>query len=105
MSLAGRKASAQNATALSTPIYNPYPPGILPSDLNSELARVLREVNFIETEAIGQWHALPPPTLTGNPPILQNTGVASVEVLGKLMNFDKNISPNKNGNCLAHRGG
>jgi cytochrome c peroxidase len=101
MSLAERKVSAQNATAPSTPIYNPYPPGILPSDLNSELARVLREVNFIETEAIGQWHALTPPTLTGNPPILQNTGVASVEVLGKLMNFDKNISPNKNVACAS----
>ena len=24
--------------------YNPYPPGILPSDLDSELARVIREV-------------------------------------------------------------
>ena len=30
-------------------VYNPYPPGILPTDLNSELARVLREVNFIES--------------------------------------------------------
>jgi cytochrome c peroxidase len=101
MSFAGRKVSAQNAPALSTPIYNPYPPGILPPDLNPELARVLREVNFIEMEAIGQWHALTPPTLTGNPPILQNTGVASVEVLGKLMNFDKNISPNKNVACSS----
>ena len=82
-------------------VYNPYPPGILPSDLSSELARVLREVNFIETEAIGQWHALPKPILTGNPPILQNTGVASVEVLGKLMNFDKNISPNQNVACAS----
>ena len=82
-------------------VYNPYPPGILPPDLNSELARVLREVNFIEAEAIGQWHKLPPPTLTGNPPILQNTGVASVELLGKLMNFDKNISPNENVACAS----
>jgi len=82
-------------------VYNPYPPGILPADLSSELARVLREVNFIETEAIGQWHAIPPPTKTGNPPILQNTGVASVEILGKLMNFDKNISPNQNTACAS----
>jgi cytochrome c peroxidase len=81
--------------------YNPYPPGILPSNLNSELARVLREVNVIEAEAITQWHALAPPTLTGNPPILQNTGVASVEVLGKLMNFDKNMSPNENVACAS----
>jgi cytochrome c peroxidase len=82
-------------------VYNPYPPGILPSNLNSEIARVLREVNFIEAEAVREWHALPPPTKTGNPPILQNTGVASVEVLGKLMNFDKNISPNQNSACAS----
>src|ERR1700730_16095665 len=30
------------------PPYNPYPRGILPSDLNSEIARVLREVENIE---------------------------------------------------------
>jgi cytochrome c peroxidase len=81
--------------------YNPYPPGILPSNLSTELARVLREVNAIEAEAITQWHALPPPTLTGNPPILQNTGIPSVELLGKLMNFDKNISPNENVACAS----
>ncbi len=27
------------------PVYNPYPPGILPADLNSEIARVQREVD------------------------------------------------------------
>jgi cytochrome c peroxidase len=41
--------------------YNPYPPGILPPNLDSEIARVQREVNGIETEALGQWHALEPP--------------------------------------------
>jgi cytochrome c peroxidase len=84
-----------------TPVYNPYPPGILPSNISSELARVLREVNVIENEAIGQWHALGPLTPTGNPPILQNNGQAAVEVLGKLMNFDKNISPNENVACAS----
>jgi cytochrome c peroxidase len=82
-------------------IYNPYPPGILPSNITTELARVLQEVNFIETEAIGQWQALPPLTLAGNPPILQNNGQAAVEILGKLMNFDKNISPNENSACAS----
>src|ERR1700722_2636265 len=101
MTVAGRKVSAQNAAVTSTPVYNPYPPGILPSDINTELARVLREVNLIETEAIGQWHALPAPVLTGNPPILQNTGVQSVEILGKLMNFDRTISPNENVACSS----
>ncbi len=83
------------------PIYNPYPPGILPSDITSELDRVLREIDSIETEAVGQWHAIPPPTLTGNPPILQDTGVQSVEILGKLMNFDKTISPFNNLACAS----
>ncbi len=82
-------------------VYNPYPPGILPSNIDTELARVLREINFIETEAIGQWQALPPLTLAGNPPIIQNNGQAAVEVLGKLMNFDKNISPNENSACAS----
>jgi cytochrome c peroxidase len=101
MTLAGRKVSAQNAAAPPSSIYNPYPPGILPTDLNSELARVEREVDFIEAEAIRQWHALTPPVPTGNPPILKGTGVASVEILGKLMNYDKNISPFKNTACSS----
>jgi cytochrome c peroxidase len=82
-------------------IYNPYPPGILPSDVDPEIARVLREIDFIEAEAIQQWQALTPPTLAGNPPILQNTGIASVETLGKLMNFDKTISPFENEACAS----
>jgi cytochrome c peroxidase len=101
MSVGGKKVSAQNAASPAEPIYNPYPPGILPSNLPSELARVLREVEGIEAEAITQWHATPPPVLTGQPPTLQNTGVASIEILGKLMNFDKTISPNQNKACAS----
>jgi cytochrome c peroxidase len=81
--------------------YNPYPPGILPSNISSELARILREVKGIEAEALKQWKALPPPTVAGNPPILQNTGQASVEILGKLMNFDSTISPLENYACSS----
>jgi hypothetical protein len=55
-------------------IYNPYPFGILPADLDSDIARVRREVRGIENEALGQWHALTPPTLTGQPSTLQGTG-------------------------------
>src|SRR5712692_11300778 len=76
-----RGVSAQNATAVPAPIYNPYPPGILPADLNAELARVLGEVNLIEAQATTEWHALKPPTLTGQPPTLQDTGTAAVEIL------------------------
>jgi cytochrome c peroxidase len=85
--------------AQSPPPYNPYPPGILPSDLVSEIARVRREVASIEAEAIAQWNALPPPTLTGQPPTLQGTGQRANQLLGKLMNFDENISPFRNRAC------
>jgi cytochrome c peroxidase len=79
--------------------YDPYPPGILPADLDSEIARVLREVDFIESEALAQLRALPPPTLTGQPPILAHTGQRANVLLGKVMNFDKNMSPFENRAC------
>ncbi len=101
MSLTGRKVSAQSAPALSDPVYNPYPPGILPANLSSEIARVLAEVDFVESRAITRWHNLTPPTLTGQPPILQNTGTEAVETLGELMNYDRRISPNKNQACSS----
>ena len=82
-------------------IYNPYPTGILPSDITTELTRVEGEVDFIEAEAITQWQAIPPPLVTGNPPTLQNTGLPLVEILGKLMNFDKTISPFNNVACAS----
>ena len=81
------------------PIYNPYPPGILPSDIDSEIARVIREVDTIEAEALGQLRALPPPTLTGQPPILAHTGQRANVLLGKVLNFDKNMSPFKTRAC------
>jgi cytochrome c peroxidase len=81
------------------PLYNPYPPGILPADLESEIARVRREVNTIFEEALKEWLALPPPTWTGQPPKLQGTGYQAVQILGKLMNFDENMSPFRNRAC------
>jgi hypothetical protein len=92
----GHGNEAENA---SMPIYNPYPQGVLPSDLASEIQRVRREENSIEQKAISEWFSLPPPTVTGNPPIQQNTGTAAVETLGKLMNFDEHISVNQNMAC------
>src|SRR5947208_10517781 len=83
----------QTPQATPAPIYNPYPPGILPDDLNAEIARVLQEIAVIEGRAIQRWHNLPPPTLTGQPPILKDTGTEAVETLGQLMHYDKNISP------------
>src|SRR5258708_22602835 len=88
------------------PLYNPYPPGILPADLESEIARVLREIDVIEARAIERWHSLPPPTRLGqrpgpNPPVLKGTGTELVETLGELMLFDKNISPGRNQACTS----
>ncbi|MDB6046386.1 MAG: hypothetical protein JWM63_4937 [Gammaproteobacteria bacterium] len=90
----------------TTPIYNPYPPGILPSDLVSEIDRVLREVDVIEKRAIERWQSLPPPTRSGlrpgpNPPVLKGTGTELTEALGELMLFDKNMSPNRNEACAS----
>jgi cytochrome c peroxidase len=79
--------------------YNPYPPGILPTDLDSEIARVQRETQFIFNEALNEWRALPPLTRAGNPPTLRGSGYEAVEILGKLMNFDQNISPFRNEAC------
>src|SRR6266699_2345694 len=101
MSLTGRKVSAQSAPALSDPVYNPYPPGILPANLSSEIARVLAEVDFVESRAIDRWHRLPPPIVTGQPPIIKDTGTERIETLGQLMNFDKRISPNQNQACAS----
>ena len=47
------------------PPYNPYPTGILPADLDSEIERVSREVRLIFQQALAEWRALPPPNLTG----------------------------------------
>ena len=82
-------------------VYNPYPPSIVPSDLSSEIARVLRELDVIESRALARWHALKPPILTGQPPVLQNTGTEAIETLGELMLYDKNISPNRNQACAS----
>src|SRR6266851_1813614 len=81
------------------PFYNPYPFGILPADLDSEIARVRREVRFIFNQALGEMRALPPPTVTGQPPTLQGTGYQAVQTLGKLLNFDENMSPFQNRAC------
>jgi cytochrome c peroxidase len=80
-------------------VYNPYPPGILPSDLDPEIERVRRELRVLEQRAFARWRALPLPTLAGNPPTLQNSGTELLETLGELMNYDQNMSPNRNLAC------
>jgi cytochrome c peroxidase len=82
-------------------IYNPYPPGILPPDLNPEVERVLREIRVVEKRALARWRGQTPPTLTGQPPILKGTGTEAIETLGELMQYDQNISPNRNVACAS----
>src|ERR1700739_1342782 len=90
----------------SPAVYNPYPHGILPANLESEIARVLREIDVIEGRAIQRWHSLPPPTRVEvrpgpNPPVLKGTGTESIETLGELMLFDKSMSPGRNQACTS----
>src|ERR1700686_3387561 len=89
VTMAKRKVSPRSGPALSDSVYNPYPPGILPSDLDSEIARVLREVDVIEDRALTRWHTLQPPVLAGQPPVLTNIGTEATETLGQLMLFAK----------------
>jgi cytochrome c peroxidase len=50
---------------------------------------------------MARWKALKPPTLTGQPPTLQDTGTEAIETLGELLNYDKNISPGRNEACSS----
>jgi hypothetical protein len=79
--------------------YDPYPPGILPNDLVPEIQRVRREIQFIFQQALGEWRALPPMVHTGQPPTIQGVGYRAIQTLGKLMNFDENMSPFRNRAC------
>jgi len=99
--IVGPHAVPAKKEAPPPPVYDPYPTGILPADLESELERVRGEVNFIFQQALAEWHALPPPNLTGQPPILQNSGYRMVQTLVKLMNYDETISPFKNIACAS----
>ena len=101
-------ASAQAITTTpNPPPYNPYPPlpgftppSILPPDINSEIARVRREVNTIFGRYMAEWNAMSPvPTYSGNPPILVPNGYDAIRILGGLLNFDETMSPFKNEAC------
>ena len=100
MALAKGKVSTSES-ALSVPVYNPYPPGILPTDLDSEIARVQREVDVVEDRALTRWHTLQPPVRAGQPPVLTNIGTEAIETLGELMLFDRNMSPMRNQACAS----
>jgi cytochrome c peroxidase len=94
-------------TASPFPPYNPYPtglnsmpPSILPPNLDSEIARVQREVQTIFDRYFAEWKALTPtPTYTGNPPTLSPNGYDAVRILGGLLNYDSTMSPFENQAC------
>src|SRR5258707_11721941 len=97
-------AGSPNVHAQTPPPYNPYPSGILPANLDSEIARVRREVQTIFGRYFAEWQALTPPVLSntqgeGNPPVLQGTGYDAVRILAGLLNFDENMSPFRNEAC------
>jgi cytochrome c peroxidase len=81
--------------------YNPYPPGILPPKLLSEIRRVQREVRGIYGQYLQQAQTLPPPIVTGNPPTLQGSGEEAQRILGGLLNYDLKMSPFKNIACAS----
>jgi cytochrome c peroxidase len=56
---------------------------------------------MLEGRALARWHALKRPVLTGQPPVFQGTGTESIETLGELMLFDRNMSPYKNEACAS----
>jgi cytochrome c peroxidase len=85
----------------SPTIYNPYPPGILPTDIASELGRVQTEITGIFNNYVTQWQAMTPPVVAGNPPILQNTGYEAQRILGGLLQYDLHISPFQNTACAS----
>jgi hypothetical protein len=72
--------SAGDAGFTQVPAYNPYLPGILPPDLDPEIARVQREMRSIFNEALTEWRQVLSAKVTGNPPILLGNGYEVVEV-------------------------
>ncbi|HVI07475.1 MAG TPA: cytochrome c peroxidase [Candidatus Binatia bacterium] len=94
-------AHGQHASSSASTVYNPYPPGILPPNLDSEIQRVLAEIDVVEGRAATRWKNLKPPVVTGQPPTLQNTGTEAIETLGELMMFDKRMSSGQNQACAS----
>ncbi len=93
-------AGSPGVHAQTPPPYNPYPSGILPANLDSEISRVRREVQTVFNRYFAEWQALTPtPTYAGNPPILVPNGYDAQRILGGLLNFDQNISPFRNEAC------
>jgi cytochrome c peroxidase len=101
--LAGSTEARAQAVDQPVAAYNPYPPNlhILPANLESELLRVRHEVATVFDRYLAEWHALTPPTRTGQPPTLSPSGYDAVRILGGLLNYDENMSPFRNEACAS----
>jgi cytochrome c peroxidase len=97
----GNCPSGSTSGQRGVPLYCPYPRGIIPADLDMELQRVRREIRGIEEQAIGDWRGLGPLTPTSPNQVLAGNGVQAVQVLGKLQNYDENLSVFKNVSCAS----
>jgi cytochrome c peroxidase len=97
-----RRREDTDPACRARPPYNPYPRDIFnPAIVEPELERVRREVRFIFNQALAEARALPPLTRTSNPPTIHGSGYAAVRTLGKLMNYDENMSPFRNTACAS----
>jgi cytochrome c peroxidase len=70
------------------------------------MERVQREIRGIFKEALAEWRPLPPPNVLhqqfhGSPLTLQGSGYQAVQRLGKLMNYDENMSAKRDMACAS----
>jgi cytochrome c peroxidase len=82
---------ANPSSTASGQVYRPYRPGLLPSDLQPEIDRVNAEIEKIFAATLAEWRRLP---------IDPGTGMRQVELLGKLEQFDRNLSVHRNQACV-----
>src|SRR5262249_40908896 len=97
----GCRAAEARGAAPPPPTYDPYPPGIIPADLEAEAQRVRREVKLLFQQAVLGGKALRPPVVTGQPPEERGSGYRAIATLGKLMNYDESISASRNVACAS----
>ncbi|MEO1089727.1 MAG: cytochrome c peroxidase [Pseudomonadota bacterium] len=80
-------------------LYDPYPPGILPADLATEVERVRRETQVAFDRAMTEWEDLASARGDGGPQAVAGADYQAVSLLGELMNFDEAMSVDGNQAC------
>src|SRR5215475_519327 len=83
VAFSGAQEQSGRSGAANRTVGSLIPPSLIPSGLDQEIKRVEREVDQIEQQAMAEWKALP---------IDPSTRMKQVQVLGKLLLFDKNLS-------------